>query len=62
MFGTYPEIGLKDARRKRDDARRLLADGIDPGAEKKRAMLEAAITASNTFSLIRDSSAINYEA
>ena len=30
-FGTYPEISLLDARRKRDDARKLLANNVDPG-------------------------------
>ncbi|HTN40591.1 MAG TPA: Arm DNA-binding domain-containing protein [Asticcacaulis sp.] len=45
MLGTYPDIAPKDARRKRDEARKLLADDIDPGAEKKRQKLEAEITA-----------------
>lgn len=31
-FGVYPEVTLKAARQKRDEARRLLADGLDPGA------------------------------
>ncbi|MDR2573602.1 MAG: Arm DNA-binding domain-containing protein [Desulfovibrio sp.] len=34
-LGAYPAVPLKDARRRRDDARELLADGIDPGAKKK---------------------------
>src|SRR5574343_322049 len=34
-FGTYPEVGLKEARIKRDDARKLLADGVDPGETRK---------------------------
>lgn len=34
-FGTYPEISLFDARRRRDDARRLLANNVDPGAIRK---------------------------
>ncbi|MFD1949897.1 tyrosine-type recombinase/integrase [Sphingomonas arantia] len=32
-FGPYPKVSLKDARRMRDDARRLLHDGQDPGAK-----------------------------
>jgi len=36
-FGAYPAVSLKDARHRRDDARELLAKGIDPGAEKKQA-------------------------
>ena len=34
-FGVYPEAGLKEARTKRDDARKLLADGADPGETRK---------------------------
>lgn len=34
-FGTYPEISLADARNRRDEARQLLANGVDPGAVKK---------------------------
>jgi integrase len=35
-MGPYPAIRLKDARRRRDEARRLLALGLDPGAERRR--------------------------
>lgn len=34
-FGVYPEVGLADARQRRDDARKTLADGDDPGALRK---------------------------
>ena len=34
-LGTYPDVSLKRAREKRDEARRLLADGIDPGDKRK---------------------------
>lgn len=30
-LGVYPDVGLKDARARRDEARKLLAEGIDPG-------------------------------
>jgi integrase len=33
-LGAYPEVSLKRAREKREAARVLLADGIDPGAKK----------------------------
>ncbi|MCD9494569.1 integrase domain-containing protein [Photobacterium carnosum] len=33
-FGTYPTIGLSDARALRDDARKLLANNIDPKEHK----------------------------
>ncbi|MDE8651062.1 tyrosine-type recombinase/integrase [Novosphingobium album (ex Liu et al. 2023)] len=32
-FGPWPEVTLREARARRDDARRLLRDGIDPGAK-----------------------------
>ena len=34
-FGEYPLVTLKDARDRRDEAKKLLANGIDPGAQKK---------------------------
>lgn len=44
-LGVYPEVSLKVARQKRDDARKLLSDNIDPIAHKlseKQAVTEAA--------------------
>jgi len=35
-LGVYPDVTLKRAREKRDEARRLVADGIDPGIERQR--------------------------
>lgn len=34
-LGVYPDVGLKEARTRRDAARELLAQGIDPGEQKK---------------------------
>jgi len=34
-LGSYPDVSLARAREKRDEARRLLADGIDPLAQRK---------------------------
>jgi len=47
-LGTYPDVTLKRAREKRDDARKLLADGIDPG-EKRKA---EAVAGAETFEAI----------
>ena len=41
-MGTYPEVGLKLARERRDEARELLAQGIDPGQVRKEAKQEQA--------------------
>ena len=34
-LGTYPTVTLLKARQRRDEARQLLVDGIDPGEQKK---------------------------
>ena len=34
-FGVYPDVKLKDAREKRDIARQLLQNNVDPGQHKK---------------------------
>jgi len=49
-LGAYPDVSLKRAREKRDHARRLIADGIDPGA-KRRAESDAK---TNTFLAVAD--------
>ena len=35
-MGAYPEIGLGEARRRREEARELIALGKDPSREKQR--------------------------
>jgi integrase len=52
--GRYPDVGLKEARERRDEARKLIASGRDPGFEKKRAAVAATVGASNTFSAIAE--------
>ena len=34
-LGTYPDVSLKDARERRDDARKLIANGINPGMHRQ---------------------------
>jgi len=50
-FGTYPEISLADARQRRDEARRQIAHGIDPGAVRK-AQKQAETSETETFEVI----------
>lgn len=50
-LGAYPEISLLDARQRRDEARRQLAHGIDPGAIRK-AQKQANIQETETFEVI----------
>jgi integrase len=51
-LGVYPDVTLKEARERRDEARKLLANGKDPVLEQKRAKLTQSISNANTFSLI----------
>ena len=48
-IGRYPEIGLAEARRRRDAAREQLAQGQDPSREKQREKARAKLGAGNTF-------------
>jgi hypothetical protein len=43
-IGAYPDLSLAKARERRDEARRLLADKIDPSARKKAERLAQADT------------------
>ncbi|WP_455425694.1 tyrosine-type recombinase/integrase [Dryocola sp. LX212] len=51
-IGVYPEVSLSEARAKRDEARKLIAEGIDPSAEKQRKKLARKISAVNTFKML----------
>ena len=51
-MGVYPDVSLKDARDRRDDARKLIAKGIDPGAHRKAAKSARAERAANSFELV----------
>lgn len=48
-IGAYPAIGLSDARKRRDEARELIAAGADPSREKQQAKHRAKVSAANTF-------------
>jgi integrase len=50
-LGTYPEISLADARQRREEARRQVANGIDPGAVRK-AQKQAETEETETFEVI----------
>ena len=48
-LGRYPDVGLAEARKRRDDARRQLEAGTDPLAERKHEKLVSVFKAANTF-------------
>jgi integrase len=53
-LGSYPVVSLAEARRKREHAKRLLGDQLDPSEERRRQKLVAAVSARNTFRAISD--------
>ncbi|WP_422839994.1 Arm DNA-binding domain-containing protein [Aeromonas veronii] len=48
-LGVYPEVSLKEARAKRDEARRLIAEGVDPGLVKKQSKIANKLASENNF-------------
>jgi integrase len=54
-LGVYPTVTLADARQRREDARKLLANGTDPGEVRraaKDAQIAEAVSASQTFEAV----------
>jgi integrase len=48
-LGAYPSVSLEAARKKRNDLGKLLADGIDPSAQRREARETAALSTDGTF-------------
>ena len=51
-FGVYPDVSLKSARERRDEARKVLAEGIDPGEQRKAQKAASEARALNSFEVI----------
>lgn len=51
-FGAWPEVSLADARSRRDEARRLIASGIDPSHQQKIDAARARIEENDTFETV----------
>ncbi|MEA3395052.1 MAG: tyrosine-type recombinase/integrase [Pseudomonadota bacterium] len=51
-LGAYPAVSLSVAREKRDEARKLLAAGVDPMAQKKASKQARQDAAANTFEAV----------
>ena len=54
-LGVYPDVSLKDARERRDEARKLIANGIDPSQARKEEKAEAeaqALELATTFEAV----------
>jgi hypothetical protein len=51
-LGVFPEVGLKEARAKRDIARKLVAEGIDPSAARKDAKAGKLAAVASSFEAV----------
>ncbi len=51
-LGRYPDVSLKDARDRCVDARKLVADGVDPSEKKRSDRLDATLNAAATFGAV----------
>ena len=51
-MGTYPDTGLKAARDKRDRARELLAQGVDPSDARRAEKASQSQEALNSFEAV----------
>ncbi len=51
-LGVYPAVGLRDARDKATDAKRLMQDGQDPGALRKAEKVRGALESVNTLEAV----------
>jgi integrase len=51
-FGVYPEVSLAEARERRDQARKLLANDVDPGVVKQAAKNAIVLATENSFQLV----------
>ncbi|MGJ4993730.1 integrase arm-type DNA-binding domain-containing protein [Bradyrhizobium sp. HKCCYLS3077] len=51
-LGQYPIVSLLDARIKRDNAKRLLTEDIDPSVERKAERRDARMARANTFEAV----------
>ena len=49
---VYPDVGLKDARTRCDAARKLIADGIDPGVSRKAEKAAGQLRSANSFEVV----------
>jgi integrase len=51
-LGVYPDVSLANARDRRDEARKLLANGVDPGEVKKATKAAGIEKAANSFEVV----------
>lgn len=53
-LGVYPAVTLVEAREARDQAKKLLMQGLDPGLKKKEQRLQRKVSHDNSFQLVAE--------
>ena len=48
-LGVYPQVSLADARKKRDELKKQISDGLDPNSHKKEVQRKKTVESNNTF-------------
>lgn len=51
-LGVYPDVSLKDARERRDEARKLVANGVNPSENRKIQKTARADSIANSFEVV----------
>jgi len=51
-LGTYPDLSLKEAREKRDAAKKLLAQGVDPSAQRQAVKASTKAENENSYEVV----------
>lgn len=51
-FGTYPDVSLREARERRDEAKKLMAVGVDPAENRKAQKAARVEEVSNSFEVL----------
>ncbi|WP_409315197.1 tyrosine-type recombinase/integrase [Pseudomonas putida] len=51
-FGSYPQVGLRDARTRRDEARTLIAQGSNPSEQRKQQRVAVRLANDQTFDAV----------
>lgn len=51
-LGVYPDVSLKAARERRDEARKLIADGVDPSLQRQAKKKATEVKAANSFEVV----------
>jgi integrase len=51
-FGAFPDVTIAQARTKREEARAVLAAGVDPARKREQDKIAASIAAASTFEII----------